>query len=328
MKNKVGLYSLYIILAADYLLMFLAAGLVIFVILAGLLLLFEDAPDFKFARFIISTDHNITSYRIIPTIINQINFSRVFIIIAGSIVTLILNITGGKLRDKIKELRIKVKSNVLKVKSNILKETKEKPGSEKSRRRSKSKLQKLLKVHSKIRKKLYQMNRKLTFLSIDLVGSTTMKVGEDPSVVECDFLEYKKYVAKKLSGNNCIKSTWTPDGVMCCFSEFVPAYKAARDVITELEIFNSKVKAIKSNFVVRCGINSGNIFFDEMLPLEDISDRVIDIAAHIQEKAKENTLYVTKHSIRPVNLVHDFLPVYERIDDCPIYVWGSKVPID
>lgn len=306
--------------------MFLVAVFVMLVILAAFFLIFEDAPDIGYARFIISTDHTIASYRFFPVIIRGTNIYRLIVLAVGFVLTVTLKITGEKLRNKIKELRIKVQFEALK-KAGELKVV-DKAGAKKSKHVSRTKLRRLLKAHSRIKEKLDEMSRKLIFLSIDIVGSTTMKIDEDPSVVECDFIEYKRYVEKKLSGNNCMKSTWTPDGVLSCFEEFESAFKAAREVITELGAFNEKIKSIKSDFAVRCGINSGNIHFDDTIPLEDITHRTIDIAAHVQRRAKPNTLYVTQHSIRPPQLLQSFQPAYEKIDDCPLYVWGNKVELD
>lgn len=111
---------------------------------------------------------------------------------------------------------------------------------------------------------------------------------------------------------------------MGCFPKFELAFKAAREVINELEIFNKTVKLIKKDFAVRCGINSGIIHFDESLSLEDISDRTIDIAAHIQKQAESNTIYATKQSVKPLELHHYFLPADKNIAGYEIYKWRSR----
>jgi len=50
----------------------------------------------------------------------------------------------------------------------------------------------LLKVMADAKRQLESMGRDLAFLSIDVVDSTKMKVGEDKTFIEHDFREYKK----------------------------------------------------------------------------------------------------------------------------------------
>ena len=62
--------------------------------------------------------------------------------------------------------------------------------------------------------------------------------------------------------------------------------------VLEVDEVNRTVKSMRRDFVVRCGVNSGFVYFDESMPLEEVSDRVIDIAGHMQKHAKPNTVCV------------------------------------
>ena len=44
----------------------------------------------------------------------------------------------------------------------------------------------------------------------------------------------------------------------------------------------------------RCGVNAGYVHFDEATPMEAMSDRVIDIAGHMQKYAEPNTVAVAR----------------------------------
>lgn len=66
----------------------------------------------------------------------------------------------------------------------------------------------LLKVMADAKRQLESMGRDLAFLSIDVVDSTKMKVGEDKTYIEHDFREYKKVVDSKLRGNGALKAAW------------------------------------------------------------------------------------------------------------------------
>jgi class 3 adenylate cyclase len=179
----------------------------------------------------------------------------------------------------------------------------------------------LLKEFAITKKKLDEMGRDLAFLAIDVVDSTGMKQGEERAIVEHDFKQYKRYVERTLTAHGCLKSTWTPDGVMSAFTSVDAAARAAREVIEQLEFFNREVKTMRRDFAVRCGINSGFVYFDDTIPLEEISDRVIDIAGHMQKHAKPNSVYVAKPAIEPLNDRNGFEPSGTMVDGYEVYEW-------
>ncbi len=185
----------------------------------------------------------------------------------------------------------------------------------------------LLKLFAETKKKLDTMGRDLAFLSIDIVDSTGIKESEEKAAIEYDFKEYKKFVDEKLQANGSIKSTWTPDGVMSCFSTVDEAVKAARDVLTGLEDFNKNVKTMRKDFHVRCGINAGYVYFDDTLPLEEMSDRVIDVTGHMQKQAAHNSICIAKPAIEPLKERAGFVPISKIVDGYEVYVWDRrKVP--
>ncbi|GBE06857.1 hypothetical protein BMS3Abin10_02515 [bacterium BMS3Abin10] len=179
----------------------------------------------------------------------------------------------------------------------------------------------LLKLFAQTKKKLDTMGKDLAFLAIDVVGSTDMKQGEEKAIIELDFIEYKKFVEDKMKANGALKSAWTPDGVMICFASVEGAVRTAQKVITGLEAFNRDVKSMRLDFRVRCGINSGHVYFDESIPLEEISDRVIDIAGHMQKYAPPNNIYISKPAFEPMQDSEGFVPASKIVDGCEVYVW-------
>jgi class 3 adenylate cyclase len=182
----------------------------------------------------------------------------------------------------------------------------------------------LLRLFAETKRKLDAMGRDLAFLAIDVVDSTGIKEGEDRAVIEYDFKSYKNFVEGKLRLNGVIKSTWTPDGVMSCFKTVDDAVKAARDVIHGLEDFNKHVKTIRQDFRVRCGINAGYVYFDESLQLEEMSDRVIDVAGHMQKQAKYNSICIAKPAIEPLQDRSGFIPISKMVDGYDVYVWDRR----
>jgi class 3 adenylate cyclase len=182
----------------------------------------------------------------------------------------------------------------------------------------------LLKEFIIIKKQLETMGRDLAFLSVDIVSSTEMKKKEDPIVVGYDFAEYRKFAEGKLNAYGCIKSTWTPDGLMACFNTVEEAVKTAQAMINGLKDFNKSVKTMKGNFAIRCGVNAGYLLFDDTLPLEEISDRVIDIAGHMQKNARPNTIFLAKNIIMPIESPDKFSSISQIVDDLDVCEWQPQ----
>jgi class 3 adenylate cyclase len=182
----------------------------------------------------------------------------------------------------------------------------------------------LLRIFAETKKKLDTMGKDLAFLSIDVVDSTGMKQGEEKALIEYTFKEYKKLVEGKMKNNGALKSAWTPDGVMICFNSVDAAVRTAREVISALPEFNSNVKSIKKDIVVRCGINSGYVYCDDSMPMEEMSDRVIDVAGHMQKYAAPNTIFIAKPAIEPTNEISGFAPASRVVDGYEVYSWKGN----
>jgi class 3 adenylate cyclase len=183
----------------------------------------------------------------------------------------------------------------------------------------------LLKIFAETKRKLSGMGRELAFLSIDIVDSTKMKIGEDQETIEYDFKQYKTFVDEILKANGVIKVAWTPDGIMACFSNIDTAVKTGKDVIRGLKHFNEEVKLMKSEFRVRCGVNSGYVYMDDDVPLEDVSDRVIDIAGHMQKHAEPMTVSVAKTVVEPLTDRAGFEETPKIVDGYQVYAWRGEV---
>ncbi|MBW1789344.1 MAG: hypothetical protein JRK53_22460 [Deltaproteobacteria bacterium] len=200
------------------------------------------------------------------------------------------------------------------------------PKAEKAGEGKKQKLdrEKLLEIYARTRRALDDQKRDVSFLSIDVVDSTGMKKGEEQEVAERDFRQYRKFVQKIIEDHGALKAAWTPDGVMICFPTVKDAVKAAKRVIKGLVDFNSKVKSIQRDFTVRTGINSGSILFDETVPMEEMSDRTIDIAGHMQKYAGPDTIYISKPSMEALDGDYGFTAIDKNIDGREVYAWRKN----
>jgi class 3 adenylate cyclase/tRNA A-37 threonylcarbamoyl transferase component Bud32 len=181
----------------------------------------------------------------------------------------------------------------------------------------------LIRLMVETRKKLDSMSRELAFLSIDVVGSTDMKLGEDKAFVEHDFREYKKLVETAMENQGALKSAWTPDGVMICFGTVDDAIRAAREVLLELARFNREVKSVKTQFRVRCGINAGNVHYEKSQRMEEMSDRVIDVAGHMQKYAAADTIFIAQEVLDRGSESEGFRPTGQKVDGYEVAHWKA-----
>jgi class 3 adenylate cyclase len=181
--------------------------------------------------------------------------------------------------------------------------------------------QELLKIFAETKKKLDSLGREVAFLSIDVANSTAMKEREEPASVQYDFNEYRKLVEHVFRARGVLKSAWTPDGVMACFANVDDAVSAAKDVIKGLDHFNKNVKLMTQDFLVRCGVNAGFVHFDDSTPMEAMSDRVIDIAGHMQKHARPGSVAVARKVIEPLRDLKGFVPTEKIVDGYEVAQW-------
>ena len=242
-----------------------------------------NIESYHYLHRVIQWDYSIDKYvrATIPTVIAGYQLSGVITLIAILILISMTRSFSEKLRfisqrqAMLKELKIMQKthqSQDQKDKIAAIESKLEQPNFY-----SGKKHQELLKEFSSIKKELEKIGRDLAFLSIDVVDSSGIKQDEDPSIVQIDFIEYRNYVEAKFKDHGLIKAAWTPDGVMGCFNTIEDAVQTAQDILNGLEYFNRNVKSIKKEFVIRCGINSGRVYYDDSIPLEQFSDRVIEL---------------------------------------------------
>ena len=185
--------------------------------------------------------------------------------------------------------------------------------------------QDLLRVFAETKKKLDTFGRDVAFLAIDVVGSVGMKAGEDPASIQYDFEEYRKLVERIFRARGVLKTAWTPDGVMACFAHVEDACQSGKDVIKSLKAFNRDVKVSKADFAVRCGVNAGTRLLRRPYALETISDRVIDVAGHMQKHAEPNTVLVARKIIEPLRQLDEFTHTHHVIDGYEASVWRHAI---
>ncbi len=187
----------------------------------------------------------------------------------------------------------------------------------------------LLKRYRDIEKALKASKRKqCTFLSVDVVGSTEMKIGEAQTQIAASFQAYEEMLRKIFDQYGAWKQAWTPDGVMVCFLDAALAIGAAQRILLSLKKFNESENKMRTPFRVRCGLNEGEVAIYEDSKLEKIADHAIDVAGHMQKHGRPGTLWLPaevydtladKTGLKIIDAVVDGHPVYEWVPE------GSQV---
>lgn len=145
--------------------------------------------------------------------------------------------------------------------------------------------QDLLRQLMELQERLKGGEQSCTFLSVDVVGSTSLKAkAPDEFSVEYTFSEYHNFVefiAHKHQGR--IHST-AGDGVTCTFDNPQQAFAAAKNLQVGLIELNTFKNKLASPLVLRCGIHSGPVNAPDGKDLTTLNfSHVIDIAAHLQK---------------------------------------------
>jgi class 3 adenylate cyclase len=160
-----------------------------------------------------------------------------------------------------------------------------------------SERQELLQQLVQIQDKLKENEQPVTFLSVDIVGSTKMKQLADRLSVEFTLNEYHKYaetIARKHFGR--VHST-AGDGITMAFDSPQSAVSAAKNFqagLIELNTFRNKIGA---PIRVRIGVHTGTVIAPDAGDIRSVNfASVIDIAAHLQKECPPGMVAVSENT--------------------------------
>jgi class 3 adenylate cyclase len=187
----------------------------------------------------------------------------------------------------------------------------------------------LLKRYREIENALKSARRKrCTFLSLDVVGSTQMKVGEKETDVAVTFQAYMEMLKTIFEQYGAWKVAWTPDGAMVCFLQLDLAVAAAQRVLQGLKHFNDNENRLKIPFRVRCGLNEGEVPIFEDSRLESVADRVVDVAGHMQKQGPPNALWLSAEALNSLADKSGFRPTGQSVDGFEAWEWPVEASLE
>lgn len=161
--------------------------------------------------------------------------------------------------------------------------------------------QDLLKQLNHLQDKLTSGRQYMTFLSVDIVGSTRMKEGADPLAVEYTFGEYQEFVARiTLKYGGRVHST-AGDGLICAFENPQHGFAAAKNIQAGIFELNAVRNRLGVPLVLRCGIHSGAVIAPQSGDVTSVNfSHVIDIASHLQKLAPSGGIAVSDAAISQI----------------------------
>lgn len=144
--------------------------------------------------------------------------------------------------------------------------------------------QDLLRQLVDLQDKLRSGEQSITFLSVDIAGSTKLKQMSDPLSVEFTFNEYHRFIEMVTHRYGGRVHSTAGDGVTCAFDTPHQAFGAGRTIQTGILEVNMLRNKIGSPLTLRVGIHSGKVMAPDAADIKSVSfAQVIDIAAHLQK---------------------------------------------
>lgn len=190
--------------------------------------------------------------------------------------------------------------------------------------------QQLLGQLMELQEKLKGGEQSCTFLSVDIVGSTSLKAkAADPFSVEYTFSEYHKFVEFVVHKHGGKIHSTAGDGVTCTFDNPGKAFSAAKNLQVGLIELNTFKNKLGSPIVLRCGIHSGAVNAPDGRDLTTLNfSQVIDIAAHLQKVCPPGGVAISQLAAVQVQGGPNAIGT-ERVqtEDTVGYVWLPKTKV-
>jgi class 3 adenylate cyclase len=186
--------------------------------------------------------------------------------------------------------------------------------------------QDLLRQLHELQAQLESGKQSLTFLSVDMVGSTRMKVGADPLKVEFTFNEYHKFVEMATTKYDGRIHSTAGDGVTCAFDDSHQAFRAALFMQTAIFELNTFRNQLGKPIVLRCGIHTGDVVAPDAHDVTSVNfAHVIDIAAHLQKVCPEGGIVISQLSASEIPRASSVIGSERlEVDGITGYVWRPK----
>jgi CheY-like chemotaxis protein len=158
-----------------------------------------------------------------------------------------------------------------------------------------------------------------TFLAVDVAESGKIKQGEDPFISQFVFQAYQNYIESIVRENHGAVQGTSGDGAMACFVNAADAVAAARQILSELETFNSKQNQLGRKFRLRIGVHTGQVMVNKDGKINEMFAESLDIAGHIQKNSSENTLSISEATLQQLDNPSGFNSSDKQVDGTRLF---------
>lgn len=185
-------------------------------------------------------------------------------------------------------------------------------------------LQQLLELQDQLK----THTQEVTFLSLDMVGSTEMKSGAEPLAVEYTFTEYHNYVQQIVEKHEGKIHSTAGDGVTCVFNHPAQAFVAARQIQAGLFELNFHRNKLGKPIRLRAGIHHGSVTSADG-QVENINfSSVIDLASHLQKNCPIGCVLTSTSAARIIPDPAAYSDEIVMVDGLEARIFRSPVSVD
>jgi len=149
-----------------------------------------------------------------------------------------------------------------------------------------------------------------TFVSIDVVGSTQLKAGENEQDIIYTFLSYHKLVSDTAYECHGEVINITGDGMMCRFQKPDDAAALIETVLGRLPEYNKRHNRLSRPLMLRLGAHTGEVLEPQAVNAGQWISQTIDLAAKLQQGSEPNT---ARFSEAAVTALQEHGRAYRRI---------------
>ena len=165
----------------------------------------------------------------------------------------------------------------------------------------------------------------ITFVDIDITGSTNLKEGESKEAVVYSFGQYNQMLDDIVHKYRGEQFNRIGDGRILRFADATDAVKMGIELQNALLEFNKDETKNRLNkpFKVRIGVNTGDCLIDPVLETSDVADHTLDVACHLQKYSEPDTVYISENTYSNLELSGNQFegPVDFPKDNIKIYIY-------
>jgi class 3 adenylate cyclase len=138
-------------------------------------------------------------------------------------------------------------------------------------------------------------------VSVDVVGSTAIKTGQNEQDIIYTFLAYHKLVSDLAYTHHGEVTHITGDGMMCRFQKPEDAVGLAKNLLAQLAPFNKKQNRLTTPLSLRIGVHTGQVYESDSLGSGQLISKTVDIAAKLQQAAEPNHALFSEATVAPMD---------------------------